>query len=543
MRVISLYFHTLRHLRPSQILWRVRYRLSSASARERPPVESRPLRGTWSAPPPKPPSWRGDLRFCFLNHEHALSDPTDWNPRGLPKLWLYNLHYFDWLQAADAAADPRRHHALMRIWVANNPAGHGNGWEPYPLSLRIANWVKFALATSGRLPQDLEESLAIQLDVLSRRIEYHLRGNHLMANAKALIFGGWFFRGEAAESWERCGLELLRDQLAEQVLPDGGHFERSPMYHAIILEDVLDLINLAGAFGEPVPQAWRDAARRMRGWLGMLCHRDGDIAFFNDAAFGIASDAAALEDYANRLGLPPAAACGPGLVHLPDSGFLRWEVGPMLLLADLGSVGPDDQPGHAHAGTLSFELSVGRNRLLVNTGTSTYAPGAERTWERSTAAHNTLSLDGENSSEVWASFRVARRARVRELAIAADAGAVQCAHDGFRRLPGRPVHRRSWYLTADGLTLTDDVLGGGSHRVGLAFHFHPAAQIVLDAGEAIGTVGGAGFRIALPDNLAWTLEEGAWSPRFGERICNWRLRGEADMSLPCRVTTRLDVDR
>ena len=138
-------------------------------------------------------------------------------------------------------------------------------------------------------------------------MEHHLLGNHLFANAKALVFAGSFFEGEEADGWRERGRRILSRELSRQILPDGGHFERSPMYHAILLEDVLDLVNLAGAYPEtvelgPLSFYW-DSARDMGGWLQGMCHPDGVIGFFNDAAVGTAPTVAQLTDYAWRLGL------------------------------------------------------------------------------------------------------------------------------------------------------------------------------------------------------------------------------------------------
>ncbi|MEN9780004.1 MAG: hypothetical protein RL014_1152 [Pseudomonadota bacterium] len=92
-----------------------------------------------------------------------------------------------------------------------------------------------------------------------------------------------------------------------------------------------------------------------------------------------------------------------------DSGYVRLDNGPAVALLDVAPVGPDYLPGHAHADTLSFELSVGAQRVLVNSGTSCYGSSAERLRQRGTAAHNTVVVNGQDSSEVWGGFRVARR--------------------------------------------------------------------------------------------------------------------------------------
>src|SRR5690606_6973721 len=134
------------------------------------------------------------------------------------------------------------HLDLLRDWVAANPPGHGDGWEPYPTSLRIVNWIKWALA-GNTLPPACVHSLAVQVRWLRRCLEIHLLGNHLFANAKALVFAGLYFSGPEAHRWLATGLRILEREIAEQILPDGGQFERSTMYHALAYEDMLDLVN------------------------------------------------------------------------------------------------------------------------------------------------------------------------------------------------------------------------------------------------------------------------------------------------------------
>ncbi len=155
----------------------------------------------------------------------------------------------------------------------------------------------------------VQHSLAVQVRYLRKPLEYHLLGNHLFANAKALTFAGLFFSGAEAEEWLAKGLILLQREIAEQILPDGGHFERSPMYHSIILEDILDLINLATVYPNRIPvtqiQTWRQTAQNMLAWLSTMIHPDGGIALFNDAALGIASTPAEINAYAERLTLIP----------------------------------------------------------------------------------------------------------------------------------------------------------------------------------------------------------------------------------------------
>ena len=205
-------------------------------------------------------------------------------------------------------------------------------------------------------------ALAVQARFLARRLEWHLLGNHLLANAKALVFAGLFFEGEEADAWRNTGLSILARELPEQVLVDGGHFELSPMYHSLIEEDLLDLVNLARAYPGMAPSSvtvtWAKALQRMRDWLVAMSHPDGEIAFFNDAAHGMAPSPCELEAYAERLGLPSYPGTKEGVTHLERSGFVRVQQGQLVALFDVGRVGPDYPPGHAHADTLSFELSL-----------------------------------------------------------------------------------------------------------------------------------------------------------------------------------------
>jgi uncharacterized heparinase superfamily protein len=460
----------------------------------------------------------GATTFRFLNEAHGLTAAGGWNDPQHEKLWLYNLHYFDDLNATGAPSRHAWHQALLLRWIAENHPTAGNGWEPYPTSLRIVNWIKWSLAGNA-LPDAVLSSLALQARWLSQRLEWHLLGNHLFANAKALLFAGLFLEGEEPTRWRETALAIIFRQLPEQVLPDGGNFERSPMYHAIFLEDLLDMINGAAAFpGSVSPsavEAWGETARRMLAWMGTMTHPDGEIALFNDAAFGIAPSPVMLAAYAARLGLT-ATVPDQSLLRLPDSGYIRLQTEKAVALLDVAPVGPDYLPGHAHADTLSFELSVHGWRVVVNGGTSRYGGGNERLAERRTRAHSTLEINGEDSSEVWGGFRVARRAR--PFALEMDGGLlrVACSHDGYRRLPGRPVHRRDWLMDASGITVTDRIEGRARTAVA-RFILHPQIQVsVLQTGI---------WRLVLPDGRSMRaraerglghLEEARYAPYFGQ---------------------------
>ena len=473
-KTLGLYWHTLRYLRPVQIYGRLWFKLR----RPQPDLSAAPsLRlptGQWVACAARAQSLTSADTFFFLNQAGSLAE-LGWDAPTVEKLWRYNQHYFDDLNAEGAVHRTDWHLALIQNWLQHNPAGQGSGWEPYPTSLRIVNWVKWTLAGNTLSDQALH-SLAVQARWLTKRLERHLLGNHYFANAKALVFAGLMFEGSEAQAWLKKGLAIIEQELPEQVLPDGGNFERSPMYHSIFFEDLLDLINAARAWPGQIEVAkterWRCIAEGMAAWLLGMTHPDGQIGLFNDAAIGIAPAPAVLADYARRLELSvlePLASMAEQVVmqQWPDSGYIRLAAENAVALLDVAPIGPDYLPSHANADTLSFELSLFGQRVIVNGGTSRYGSGPERLRERQTAAHSTLEIDGQSSSEVWGGFRVARRAYPCDLQVdeQIDGVHVTCSHDGYRRLPGKPVHRRRWHLKTNSLTVTDHIEGICSRAV------------------------------------------------------------------------------
>lgn len=486
------YFNTVRYLQPIQIYGRLLVNIRHPRPDLHPAPALRSYPGPWLAPAAKPQCMLSRSQFRFLNEENRIADADDWNNPDWEKLWLYNLHYFDDLNAFEAIDRNQWHVGLVDRWINENPPGIAIGWEPYPLSLRIVNWIKWLLA--GNEPVlGMIDSLAVQARFLCKRLEYHLLGNHLFANGKALVFAGLFFEGPEAVSWLHKGLQILAREVPEQILSDGGHFELSPMYHSIILEDLLDLHNLLQTFRSGVlspkyqylPGEWITAIQNMRRWLKVMCHPDGEIAFFNDATLGIAAKPADLEAYALRLGLDEVPGPQAGLTCLLACGYIRLERGEAVVIVDVGNIGPRYQLGHAHADSLSFEMSLFGRRLVVNSGTSCYGSGSDRQWQRSTAAHTTVEVDGLNSSEVWGSFRVARRAHPVDLSYT-DEGqqglVVSCAHDGYTRLPGRVIHRRTWRLTQKRLDITDQLEGAYRHALA-RFNWHPDIKSAENLGS------------------------------------------------------------
>lgn len=506
----------------------------------------------WTPGARREPSLLAQREFLFLN-QRGLLDEIGWSGPQRERLWRYNQHYFDDLNARDAEQKRAWHELLLEDWISQNPPGQGVGWEPYPTSLRIVNWIKWALA-GGRLPCASIQSLAVQARWLSRKLEFHLLGNHLFANAKALVFAGLFFDGPEADFWLETGLQILTDEIPEQILSDGGQFERSTVYHALALEDILDLCNVMRCYA-PTPSSAASATTllqmckrlceervpKMIQWLKAMKHPDGEISFFNDAAFGVAPSSAELEGYAGRLGFSQPTVDAP-LVYLQHSGYVRLQGHDAVALIDMAPIGPDYLPGHAHADTLSFELSLGKRRVIVNGGTSVYGTGSERHRQRSTRSHSTLVVDNENSSEVWSGFRVARRARVLECEMGEGESLwARAAHDGYSRLTGHPVHHREWRLSQGAFQIDDALTGSGAHLIEIFFHLGPGLIPRKDADGGVQLVDAqSGLRVASlfssePSLLC--LEQTSWHPFFGQSVPSWSVIVKTRRTLPSEHQT------
>ncbi|NNN06031.1 MAG: alginate lyase family protein [Elusimicrobia bacterium] len=525
---LERYFETARHLKPCQWTGRLRQLLPRPSVKVPAPPDRRSARAAWVRPAERAASMTGPARVALLNQEREIASAAAWNDSGCERLWLYHLHYFDDLCAKGAPARKDWHRALMARWISENPGPVGTGWEPYPIARRLVNWIKWALA--GNEPDaGMRASLASQAGYLERRLETHLLGNHLLADAKALAFAGAFLTGPEAERRRALGERLLKEQWAEQILPDGGHFERSPMYHALILEDALDVLNLARSYGlESLERPAQAAAQRLFDFLPGAIHPDGEIAFFNDSAFGMAPSPSELFAYGTRLGLSVPQAPGLRSAARPQFGLWAFAAAETRLIMNAGAIGPDYLPGHAHCDTLSYELSAGGRRVAVNAGTFAYA-GPERGRFRRTRAHNTVEIDGAEQHEIWADFRVARRGYPCEVKWDADGGlpGLSAAHTGYARLPGRPLHRRTAAWRDGGWTIEDRVEASGRHEAVGSVHLHPDVR-VLQAGPERVTCASGGRRIAFEAvGAPWRVEDAEYSPRFGLKTATRVLRQDA----------------
>lgn len=448
--------HTLSYLKFVQIWWQIRYRLFTPRFTSTECKKEYEGGGLFTAQP-FIQRYCSPARYCFLNIEHSPESRNDIT-KGM--LWAYNLNYMDYLLQTELTKDDGLR--LIEKFIDELP-GNQVGLDPYPIALRGINWIKWLAANGDSLTNEerkkINDSLYSQYRLLEKKLEWHLMGNHLLEDAYSLTIGAIYFSDE--RMWRKAS-PLLRAQLGEQVLGDGAHYEQSPMYHCILLERLLDVINFSVSnrrFGESqteINSFLTDIAVRMLGHLDSIVWQDESIPLLNDSAYGIAPSPRELKDYAARLGL----VWSP--VPLKESGYRKMSSDRMEAVIDVGNMTASYQPGHSHADTFNYELRIDGRPFVVDTGISTYDKTPRRQYERSTAAHNTVVTDGKDSSEVWGGFRVGKRATIK--VVCDNSSVVEAQHDGF--YPA--IHKRKFVMDDVAFCVSDSIKGKGVSLIHLA---------------------------------------------------------------------------
>ncbi len=341
-------------------------------------------------------------KFTFLNRSAIFKEQPDWSYSANGKLWSYQLESFEFLWQENLEKERKEMFiAGYSEFLLANPAA----FDPYPASLRIINWVKY-FSVYKINSEKFSSSLLSQTKRLCRTIEWHLQNNHLLENGFALVFAGQYFNNE---KYFLKGKSIIEGELRKQILPDGAHFELSPMYHQLMLHRILDCIHLLQK-NRPEEKIFLDmlssTASFMLGWMNEMKFGNGDMPPVNDSAEGIAPTSDFLNNYGNELMIPLQK------VELKECGFRKHRTDNYECLVDLGGLEPAVNPGHSHADSLSFILYVHGKPLIIDTGISTYEKNERRMFERSTSAHNTVCPENGNQSGMWSAFRVGKRAEI-----------------------------------------------------------------------------------------------------------------------------------
>ena len=384
----------------------------------------------------------GSNTFRILNRTVKFTNHIDWNYQELGKLWTYHLNYFAFLNQKDII----KYEALRIINNYVDSSQNLNyGKDSYPISLRGLNWIKF-LSKNKIKNKRIDNFLYNDYNRLFNNFEYHLLGNHLLENAFSLFFASIYFK---KNKFKLKAIKVLKAELEEQILDDGSHFELSSTYHIIIFERLLDtllLVELNNYCKDIYPFLFEKASL-MWSYLNKISFKNGDIPLLNDSINNSLS-LDRFKKYCKVLKIKNSNT------KLSQSGFRKWEFDDFELLFDIGEIGPSYIPGHAHADTFNFILYYKKNPLIIDIGVSTYEINDKRNFEKSTLGHNTISINGKNSSEIWSSFRVGDRASVE--IVKETKNKIIASHNGYRKI--KVKHSRTFEKNKNTLKVLDEIV-------------------------------------------------------------------------------------
>ncbi len=459
------------------------------------------------------PTIAGDIysgRFAFVGQivESGGQSPFETDPPS--EEWARILHGFGWLRhlrVSDRAVSRSNARALVDDWIRLTSRKHAIAWDPDVVSRRVLAW----LSQSPLVLEDCSRafyrrfmrSLGKQIRYLRRAVNEAPEGMPRLRVAIALSAAAVSVGGPTR--YIRQASKRLDYELDHQILPDGGHVSRNPGAVIEILADLLPVRQAFNARGVAPSQSMMNAIDRMMPMLRFFWHGDGSFALFNGMGATPTDLVATILAYDDARGLPPNNAS--------HSGYQRLAVGRTVVLVDTGKPPPVSMSHLAHAGCLAFEMSSGRNIVVVNCG----APARDRKvlWRvaRSTAAHSTAVLNDTSSCRFlttewmkkWIGTPIVSGPRKLTVERQEDDGmiSVTASHDGYvRRF--KTVHERSLLLTADGgqligvdrLRRTDAKSRNNDDQYAIRFHLHPTVKASrLRSGEAI--------LIVCPDGEAW----------------------------------------
>ncbi len=353
-------------------------------------------------------------RITILHSSKTVDWRKTWENYDKSALWNFNLHYFEylfplikaWLETAENQY-LNKSIEIINGWIDSNLIGKTTGWASYPTALRIVNWISWYGYVGNSIDEEFRQkfliSLHSQFAYLINHLEKDILGNHYFEDLKSLVIASIFFKDDAV--LEKALLDF-KTECKEEILNDGMHFELSPMYHKIIFEGMLRvIIALSGSGRNDIElqsyiQPMLDVAFSFEDGLERL-------PLFNDCGNNVAKSLDALVRTSAKLGFKPVFKN-----QMKDSGYYIFhkevDGNCWKLIVDAGKPGPKYIPGHAHCDAMSFELFCNGKPVVVNCGTFAYQCN-ERSYFRSTEAHNTVMVFGTEQSQCWGTFRLAKR--------------------------------------------------------------------------------------------------------------------------------------
>ena len=349
----------------------------------------------------------------FLHETEKFDWNSKWEIKDKTPLWNFNLHYFEYIHSfavmyirTGDEAWIESANRIIKSWIRYNPKNKmGNGWSAYTIALRLTNWLSYFSETKQQADKSVIESIYEQYCFLANHLEKDILGNHYMEDLKALILCALFFSD--IQVLNRATSEFIT-QCEEQILPDGMHYELSPMYHKIMLEC---LLRTAWALSEAGMKNYKIESYISRMVNVAYSFENGleRTPLFNDSGSNVSKSLEALITAAKKFNVVPEY-----VTYLESSGYFIIRTDSYVLIIDAGPIGPEFNPGHGHCDAMSYELYWQGKPVIVNCGTYAYQCN-ERNYFRGTSAHNTVMVEGVEQSDCWSNFRVGNRSNIRNI--------------------------------------------------------------------------------------------------------------------------------
>ena len=435
-----------------------------------PDAPALPVRDPWPGDPARGARLLRDEMECH-GSVRTLA-PGGWTDVSGNPVLRATAHGFTWLRdlrALGTDAARTRARLLVADWIGAGPLER-LATRPDVTGARIAAWLGHYDFFAASADDAFRQRLMARLMSDARTLAASLPADELDARAltalKGLIAAAVALPDHAA--FLNRALRLLPQEIARQVLPDGCHAERSPAAQLSALQDLTEIRALLQAAQAQPPASLATAIERMAPALRALRHGDGGLVLFNGAQEESGTLIELVLTQAGRGGRAPAG--------LTEGGFHRLQAGRSVLVVDGGAPPPPGLDRTAHAGTLSIELSVGRDRVIVNCGAAPDGAPAWRDAARSTAAHSTLVIADTNSAELRP-VGLGRHPNDVEVQRQEANGAhwLEACHDGY--VPGfGALHRRRLYMAESGEDIRgeDAIEAATPQDYAVRFHLHPA---------------------------------------------------------------------
>lgn len=492
--IFMRYFSTIFHLKPIQVFWRVFLFFRRKSLL---------LIGTGKTLTAKVPK-------LYFSHNNKINNSFElfgdtikfkeivWNVEDKTKLWNYHIQYFDFLENCDKITGV----IIIYNWINSNPPNNKlDAWEPYPISMRVINWIKFLSKYQIKPSQKIIRSLQLQNKWLFAQRELHLLANHFFRNIVALFYLSVFFNDTKLMRWS---IKKLAWQLRKQFLNNGMHFEFCPTYHALIVQDLLDVYNLIKHSNLPnikiLEQDIVNIVGKSMPWLRHLS-LGGKYIPIGDVNYQGCPTSKELEIDMDNLGLKYHQY---NTISKLFPTIKNMNITVMLTNAPFS---PRYNAAHSHADKNGLLVWFQEEPLFIDTGNYDYENSHERQYARSVAAHNCINIDNKDQANLWGTFRVGNRGKIFTGEINKDK---IVSGFNFRNYQ----HERIIQKTSKGFTIIDNINYNGRHRYKMYWHCDPKQQFSIENGNIIFN---NGIRMELPKGSVSIIDTNCYPAMYSKQ--------------------------